>query len=814
MGEKKEQQTHIPTRLNILFFIVFLFFAIIILRLAFVQLVEGEQYKHDLEKYSTRELPIAAPRGRILDANGEVIVSNKPVYTVTYVQDQNKNVNEEYVADKLAGILQGNEEKIGTDKELLKKALDLHATLPIAFDDKATNDLIAKLTPFLRKLPKAEQVNTLSDADLVKTSVMLGRPAKYTLDGTAQEKIKSNLKALLKTSQSTLDLKDVEDDELLKYAVQYNISFPLVLDGKTRDDLKKELKAELLALPEPERLKTRSDMDLLKYAAMFDVDVPLPLTNEQRQFQWRKMAILKEMRGYGTPSYIPRRVRVNISDKEMFKIEERRTELPGISVILEPIRQIHKDPDGTPFATHVLGYIKPINDSNLAKYTALGYNLSDRVGVTGLEDYYERQLKGKDGIMEIQVNKDSQTVEKNLKRAPQPGDDLVLAMDWRFQSKVEEALKETVERIKKDPSYPKSATEAHAVVMDVRTGDVLAMASYPDYDLNLQYDQKALTENYDKVIRNNEENKLIRGAYPPGSTAKPLGIMLALQEGLIGPNDTIYDPGYYIVGKNTKKYNWRLSGHGAVNARRTLQVSNNTYMYAMAMKLADVGYSKYGRSGYKQMFSVVDYYNAQFGLGVKTGVDLPGEKSGWFSPYQEIGNLADAFIGQYNSFTPMQLAQYCATIANGGLRLRPHLVKEVRKGTVDPKQLGPVLSVNEPEVLNRVDIDPKWIKLVQEGMHMATQGDGTASRTFRDLPFQVAAKTGTAQTGTGADNALIMAYAPYDNPKIAVAVVVPKSLKDGFHSTDASGPIARKILESYDEIYGMNATSQADQKGK
>jgi cell division protein FtsI/penicillin-binding protein 2 len=799
VGEQEKEKSHIPTRLNILFLLVFLFFAAIILRLAYVQLVEGEQYMHDLEKYSTRELSIPAPRGRIVDRNGEVLVDNKPVFTVTYVKEQGQDIDEEQLADKLAQILKMDDVEPGTDSELLKKVVELHATLPVSFKPDETNALIAKIAPKLSSLPKVDQVDQFSDPVLAKAAIQTGMRVNASLDKATQDKLIKQLKPLVKPVLTDEKWNNMSNADLLKYAVANNLSFSLSFADDDRKNLRKNLKEELRLLPDAADLPKQDDMELLRLASRFDIEVKLPFNDAQRQYQWRKMAILNEIRSYGIASYIPRRIKVNITPEEDAKIEERLSELPGISVISEPIRQIRPDPDGTPFATHILGYTNTISESRLNEYLAQGYKQTDRVGVSGLEGYYERQLRGKDGAMEVQINKNSQMVEKSLKRPAEPGNDLVLALDWRFQSAVEAALKQKVEEMKKDPKVPKEATEAHAVVMDVNTGGVLAMASYPDYDLNLHYDRKAFNENYDTLIRNVEENKLIRGAWPPGSTAKPLSVMLSLQEGLVTPNETIYDPGYWIVGRDTKKYNWRRSGHGYVNARRALQVSNNTYMYAMAMRLADVGYKKYG--SYKPMFSVVDFYNAQFGLGVTTGIDLPGELTGWFSQYQEIGNLADAFIGQYNSFTPMQLAQYAATIANGGYRLRPHLVEEIREGTVDPKQPGRVLSTIEPEVLNRVNVDPKWIKLVQEGMFMVTQGDGTASRTFAGLPFHVAAKTGTAQTGTGADNAIMIGFAPYENPQIAFAVVVPKSLRDGFHSADTSGAIARKILEAYQSFY-------------
>lgn len=793
MEEEKKQKSTIPIRLNILFVIVFLFFAAIILRLAYVQLVEGEQYRHELEKFSIRELPIPAPRGRILDKNGVVLVSNKPVYTVQYVEEQGQDIDEEKVADRLAKILIPDDSKIGTDQELLKKTIELRSTLPVGFNREETNELKAKITPMLQRLPQVDEVDAMTDLELVKTAMFAGLRVRSPFQEKQRAEVEKKLSAIFKTNGNTLDLNSISDWEMFKQAVKANVDMKLSLDKEDRDDLVKEVKAQLRQLPTPDQLSTKSDMDLLRYAFMFELDVVLPLTEEQRLHQWHKLSLLQEMRSPQLASYIPRRVKMNITPEEMFQIEERRTELPGISVELEPVRQIMQDPDGTPFATHILGYINAIRPDSLKEYLAQGYNAIDRVGVTGLESYYERYLRGKDGVMEVHVNKNSESVEKTMRQPAQPGNDLVLALDWRFQSKVEAILKEEVEAYKKLPATPKEFSETHVLAMNPNTGEILAMASYPDYDLNLYYDRKKFNENYSSLILPNELNRFIYTPYPPASTYKPLSVMIALQEGLTNPSETIYDSGGYYVGSAYKR-NWRPGGHGPVNARRALQVSNNTYMYIMADRLLKKS------SPWQNQFRILDYYNAQFGLGVKTGIDLPGENKGWENPYLNYGNLADAMIGQYDLFTPMQIAQYVSTIANGGYRVRPHLVKEIRRGTTDPQEPGQTLSIIEPEVLNRVTIDPKYIQVIKEGMRMVTQPGGTAVRDLSNLPFAVAAKTGTAQTGRKAENALLVGFAPYENPQLVFVVIAPNSLKDGTSSSAATGPVSRRLLEAYNEL--------------
>jgi len=796
--KEKERQSQIPLRLNVLFFIVFIFFAAIILRLAYVQLVEGEQYVHELEKFSIRELPISAPRGRILDRNGVVLVSNKPVYSVQYVEEQGQDIDEEKVAERLAEILTPDDKQIGTDKELLKKTIELSSTLPVAFNAQETQQLIERIAEKLKGLPGVSAIDEMSDTQLVKTALDAGLRVRSPFTEQQEKEVRAKLKA--SSAAAGTDLDNLSSWELYKLAVNSGMKLELKLDEEDRRDLVAEVKAQLKKFPAISELSAKSDMDLLRYASLLDMDITLPLTDEQRLRLWHKLSLLQEMKSPHLASYIPRRIKENITAEEMFQIEERRTELPGISVELEPVRQIIRDVDGSPFGTHFLGYINSIRPENLKEYLAQGYNAIDRVGVTGLESYYERYLRGKDGVMEVKVNKNSETVEKHLKQPAQPGNDLVLAMDWRFQSRVEAILKEEVEKFKALPSTPEEFKDAHVLVMNPNTGEILAMASYPDYDLNLYYDRKAFNENYASLILPNESNRFIYSTYPPASTYKPLSVMIALQEGLTTPNEVIYDSGRFKVG-SSYKHNWKPGGHGAVNARRALQVSNNTYMYAMAVRLAN------RPGGWQKQFSVLDYYNAQFGLGVKTGIDLPGESSGWENPYLYYGNLADAMIGQYDLFTPIQIAQYVSAIANGGYRVRPHLVKEIRRGTTDPQEPGQTLAVIEPQILNRVTIDPKYIQVVKEGMFLVTQPGGTASRNFVGLPFRVAAKTGTAQTGRRAENAMLVGFAPYENPQLVFVVVAPNSLRDGASSNTATGPIARRILEAYNELYPGVLTS-------
>ncbi|WP_232695605.1 penicillin-binding transpeptidase domain-containing protein [Brevibacillus daliensis] len=799
MGENQEPKSHIPIRLNILFFIVFIFFAAIILRLAYVQIVEGEQYQHDLEKYSTRKLPIPAPRGRIMDVNQNILVSNKPVFTVTYTSEQNmklKSEDEEQLASNLASMLQ-TDEKIGTDKELVKKVTDLKTTIDVTFSPEQKNQLIQMITPKLQALPKHEELENMSDYDLIKTAHTLREPIRSPFDDADRDELQKKLPKTIPVDGKQVETANAYDRDLINHLMTTNTPYPIVMEDEARTSMQENLNLVLSKLPQVKDLPNLDATGILQLVSRFNLDISLPLTPEQRLKEWNRITILGRMRDSSMPKFIPRRIKENATEVEVARVNERLGELPGIDVIVEPVRQIKKDVDGKAFATHILGYINPIESYEVEELLSQGYSQTDRIGKEGLEKSYEKELRGNDGVMEVQVNQSSETVVKKETRRAEPGNDLILSLDWRFQSKVEEILKTRMEEMKRS-SKSREVETASVVVMNPNTGEVLALANYPDYDLNLRYNRKEFNEKYEKEIMPAENNLATRGLYPPGSTVKPVSVMLGLQEKLITPQTTINDPGYFWFG-NVKKRNWRSGGHGIVNVRRALGVSNNTYMYNIGWRLKER--EQAAGNGYRESFNVIEFYNQQFGLGVKTGIDLPGEKSGLKPTADEMGRIADAMIGQYENFTPIQLAQYTSVIANGGYRIKPHLVKEIRKGSEDPLKPGEVLSIIKPTVLNKISIDPSYIKLVQEGMLQVTRGEGTARVSMAGLPYNVAAKTGTAQTGVGADNSLIVGYAPYEKPEMVFVVVVPKAN----HGSDY---IARDILDAYHEMFSLFPNDQ------
>ncbi|MBP1930409.1 peptidoglycan D,D-transpeptidase FtsI family protein [Ammoniphilus resinae] len=596
----------VSKRLTLIFVMVFLFFASLILRLSFVQLVEGEKYLEVSAVNNTKKLNVPAPRGMIFDRHHIPLIWNKPAYTVNYLPPEGKT-NEKVVANQLAEIL----------------GMEPNAVL--------------------------------------------------------------------------------------------------------------------------ERIQ------------------------------------------YPQPKYIPRRIKVGITKEQMFQIAERRKDLPGVEVVVESVRQI-RGSETEPTGTYLLGYVNSIPVNLVKEYMSKGYRPTDKIGVSGLEKAYEQELRGRDGSYQVTVNKNAETIDKYLSAAPVPGHDLVLTIDWRFQEKVENILKDEVTRIHQ---HNPAVTEAIAVAMKPKTGEILALAGYPNYDLNLHYSDY-FGKIYNEKIKGKELNRITNSAYPIGSTMKPLSVMLGIDQHLVTPDERLTCEGSLRIG-DREIFCWKKTGHGALTAKQALKYSCNVYMYKLAMKLAE--YPQKPRE-YLEKFEVLDYYFEQFGLGTKTGIDLPGESTGWKTDTFYLGNLAYALIGQYNAYTPMQLVQYIATIANDGYRMRPFLVKEIRSSNLESEENQSLLTQRYPEVINRVDIPLEVIHIVQDGMKKVTEPGGTAYYTFKDFVIPVAAKTGTAQTGTENDNSLIAGYAPSNNPEIAFVVIVPK----GGSGSDTSGPISRKILEAFFQV--------------
>ncbi|MCG7385280.1 penicillin-binding protein 2 [Paenibacillus sp. ACRRY] len=499
-----------------------------------------------------------------------------------------------------------------------------------------------------------------------------------------------------------------------------------------------------------------------------------------------------------THGYTPRLVKSDLNTKEIAYFMEKKADYPGAMVLEENIRKYDSDR----VAVQVIGYTREFKgqQNNLDKYKeiskslaterdpGLRYTQQEMVGVGGLEFQYQEELRGRSGYQSIDINARNLPEGTIMQTPPEKGYSLVSTINKEIQLVAQQAITDELRKL------PKAIT-GYAVAMEVDTGNVVAMASMPDYDPN-DWD-------YDK-IKYVYRNGTI-ASFPPndskpshaesvvllGSVIKPLSVLIGLKEGLFTAGQTYHDQGYAILGKDGRQVrNSHSAYNGHITARRAIEKSSNAFMIDM------VGKRLLNKYGSDKGIDKWDEYMKDFGLGVSTGVDLPGEYLGTLE-YKDknesaLTRLAFASFGQQAKYTTLQLAQYTTMLANKGKRMEPHLVKEIRDAE------GNVVTKIKPKVLNEVDFADAYWNEVHRGMV-------TKVSSFDGFPYDYARKTGTSEQGTGPnkkENGVFIAFAPRENPKLAIAVVVPEG---GFGSVSAS-PIARKIFDAYDEVYGLDGT--------
>ncbi|TAK95411.1 penicillin-binding protein 2 [Patescibacteria group bacterium] len=471
-------------------------------------------------------------------------------------------------------------------------------------------------------------------------------------------------------------------------------------------------------------------------------------------------------------SFNPVLLKNDISQEESLALVERQREFPGILIEKTAIREYV---DGAIFS-HILGYQGKIEKKELEQNPE--YSLTDYIGKQGVEKIYEKSLRGVDGAVQVEVDAIGNVKKDRGTIQPKAGSDLVLGIDAQLQRKLSESLRAVTADME--------AKTAAAVAIDPRNGEVLALVSLPSFDNNL-FSKKISQENYLSLINDPATplfNRAISGSYPPGSTLKPVVAVAGLMEGTIDEGTTVGCTGAIHVG-SFRFGDWKT--HGTVDVRKAIAESCDVFFYSVGGGYA--GIPGLGMSRMKQ-------YETAFGLGSKTGIDLAGEVDGFipdeawklekFGEKWYIGNSYHASIGQgYVTTTPVQLANYIAAIANGGTLYQPHVAKEVRKidGTVVPVA---------PKVLHDNQAYAAAIKIVREGMRQTVTG-GTA-QSLNTLPVAVAGKTGTAQFGSESKtHAWFASFAPYDNPTIAMIVLV----EGGGEGHSSAVPVTKDVYQWY-----------------
>lgn len=496
-------------------------------------------------------------------------------------------------------------------------------------------------------------------------------------------------------------------------------------------------------------------------------------------------------------------IATDVNEEIVAQISERNSDFPGISIKTSASRTYLTGN----LAAHVIGYTGKIKEEEYNAKKDI-YDMDDIVGKTGIEYLFEEQLRGEDGEKQVEMSVDGTITGEYVSKNAIAGSDIVLTIDSNLQKVTQDALENCINKIKSG-GFAKSydAQGGAAVVMNVNTGEVLATASYPTYEP--QWFVGGISQENWAYLRDDQRhpqiNKSIQSAYEPGSTFKMVTAIAGLESGAITPKEKINDTGVYKKYKLEKKcwyYTSYHRGHGYLNVTQALQHSCNYFFY---------------ETGDRMGIETLAKYALHFGLGKKTGIELPSEKSGALASkaVNGPGDVLNAAIGQGdNSFTPMQIAKYISSIANGGTVVNPTIIKSVLNsdGTEVSKEeikkyTNEKLGIEETD--DGISINAESINIAREGMRMAaSEAGGTAYNVFKNFNIEVAGKTGSAEAGKDQNendivNAWFVCFAPFEKPEVAVVVMI----ENGGHGNYAA-EVARDVLTQY---FGMNESTSVDE---
>ncbi|MCL7748376.1 peptidoglycan D,D-transpeptidase FtsI family protein [Halalkalibacter alkaliphilus] len=681
---RQKKRNHLSFRLNVLFFVVFLLFSALILRLGFVQIVEGETFVSELASTTNATERHDAPRGLMYDRFGHVVVDNQLELSVTYT----------------------NPSRTTRAQTMLEIAQDLEPLIEVETD---------------RVTPRDKRDYILLNMSEEERYELVTREERRELDGPSEE---------------------------------YQLEVERITD---------------------EQIDSLSDQEL-QVAAIY-----------------REMA-----RGYANS---PQRIKQRITDEEAHLISENLDRLPGIDIARHSSRSY---PYGDSFQS-LFGSTRQIPSERVDYYLSRGYERSDIVGTSYLEAQYEEVLRGQKAIVESVTKREgTRTIDRTVnERLGQRGNDLVLTLDMELQQRLEDIIDEEIRKSGNSFILDRSA---YAVLMDPRTGDILAMAGFWD---------QADRERNSYADHAGNVNKV----FEMGSSVKAASVLTGFHAGVASPGTRFNDRPIYLPSTPPKR-SWNTSGFGWIDDRRALEQSSNVYMFEIGMRMANCYYTAPNTScGWttgsggtvERAYQEVRNNFSQFGLGSETGIDLPSYSSGLTGGSESGGNLLDLMIGQYDNYTTLQLAQYIATIANDGYRMEPRLVREIREPSTNQNEQGAVMQKFEPTILNRIEMSDAHISRVQQGLR-DVMTRGTARGNFANASYQPAGKTGTAQVkvavGQGDHRRVVdgntqslVGYAPFNNPEIAFAVVVPDvKLGSNGGRQGIAQEISKSALEAYFEL--------------
>ncbi|MGS6446040.1 peptidoglycan D,D-transpeptidase FtsI family protein [Enterococcus hirae] len=687
---KTFRRSHVPFRLNFLFFIIFTLFVALIARLGYLQIVNGEAMEAKVKSSSTLTIQTSSPRGMIYDSTGKPLVTNQANQAITFTRGTKM-----------------------TAEDLLKVATRLNQLINVPVDEN------------------------LTERD--KKDFWLADP-KHLKEATER----------LTAKEKQLDSSD-----------QYKALVDKVTDSEIN-----------------------FNEEQLKIATIF----------KRMNSAYELNTVFIKNSG--------------VTDQELAVVSEHASELPGVSTGTDWTRQYTAADSIKSILGSVTTEKQGLPADEVDEYLAKGYSRNDRVGQSYLEKQYEDVLQGTKTQYEVTLDSNGNVTNQKEIFAGEKGSNLMLSLNADFQAKVENILKTNYQKLV-DSGKATYSPGAYAVAMNPQTGEILAMTGFSH-----QEGSKELTEN---ALGN------ITSAFTPGSVVKAGTLTAGWQTNVISGNQVLVDEPIKLQGSSEKSSVFNRSGHIAINAVKALELSSNTYMIKVALKMLGLEYTP--NMGLPSLNEESKAYEElrkafkQFGLGTKTGIDLPNESPGisrsvdfmkkfnadngaqWYTP----GNFTDLAFGQFDTYTPIQLAQYASTVANGGKRIQPRLVKGIY-GNDENGNLGPVKKELETKVEDTVDISPADMSILREGFHQVVHGTDayTTAKPLASAKMDLSAKTGTAETVAEGHpdittvNSNIVAYGPSDNPQIAISVVLPNLLDEKDHMNLV---IAKEIMDTYYDMF-------------
>ena len=667
------------------------------------QVNDYEYYYASSIRTIARPEAVEAARGNLTDRDGKVLASSRPSYNLTFD----------------ASLLDGGQD----ESQALLRLLELCRDRGLTWEDGLPISLEA---PFAYRL----------DA--------LGSSARGRFLTYLREDLEDAAEALgdyLLRHPDLLETVD-EDGERKNPADRILASDRLDTDRKKADALLEELTADQLsaALLSGAGLSADRLISLMRE----DLDVPAAFSDGEARLV---LGVQYEIRSRDLSREDPYVLAEDI-DRETISLLNDGA-YAGAKVSLSSVREYE-----TAYAAHILGYLGSIESQEEKDALGEGYAWNDSVGKTGAEAAFEKYLKGDDGTRVVSMNEDGKVTGEYYSTEPVPGATVELTVDLDLQQAVEDALAATIQEM--DRTDPNDRRGGAAVVLDIDTREVLAMASYPTYDLST-FRQPEIFAALNTDTRQPFNNRATQGHYAPGSTLKPLTAVAALEEGAIpSTTERLRCPyrWYYPNDPTRSHINCAGGDHGRLNVTEAITKSCNYFFAEMGYRLG--------------MDTFLDYLDA-FGLGKSTGIEI-GDYAGTLPENPEGQDRAPwAAFGQGNQdYSPLQIANYIATLVSGGKLLQPHLLKAVK--SYDSAE---ILAVGQAEELGSVAISPETLEAVKKGMLGYTQPGGSVYSAFRDCVVTAGAKTGTSQLGGDqTENGLFVCFAPYDDPEIAVAIVI------------------------------------------